>query len=79
MSRTQYLAQNRFFLRFIVCLFLVSSATGLFSQSVGVNERGDSIVVFNDGSWRYYDSTIDKVLKEGKVEETAPIPKPAKA
>lgn len=32
----------------------------VFAQKIGVNERGDSIVVFNDGSWRYFDASTDK-------------------
>lgn len=42
------------------------------AQTVGVNERGDSIIVFDDGSWRYFDAKLDKELleKDSKTEVT---------
>jgi len=43
-----------------------------FGQRVGVNERGDSIVVFNDGSWRYFDKDLDKDLLL-KNNQSAPL------
>ncbi len=55
------------------------------AQKVGVNERGDSIVVFNDGSWRYFDKDLDKDLISNTSSATptatkvsAPKVKPAK-
>ena len=66
-------AQNKTFLRFWTCLpakacftiLLIFFCGQIEAQKIGVNERGDSIVVYTDGSWRYFDASIDQDLKNG--------------
>jgi len=75
-STKQILMQNRYFLRLFLFVLCLSTGSSLFSQTVGVNERGDSIVVFNDGSWRYFDSDIDSPKLQENQEVQLSDPKP---
>ena len=76
----------------LILVIALSISFTTFGQKVGVNERGDSIVVFNDGSWRYFDKDLDKdLLKktgvsttnsvEDQMPKTLPVsqPKPTKS
>jgi len=49
-------------LKWTICVLSLVISFSAFGQKIGVNERGDSIVVFNDGSWRYFDKELDKDL-----------------
>jgi hypothetical protein len=48
---------------FIVILMFVHASQG-WTQTVSRNNLGEMIVVFDDGSWRYYESSDSTLLKE---------------
>jgi hypothetical protein len=48
---------------FILTLMFVFAFEGL-TQTVSRNSQGEMIVVFDDGSWRYYESSDSTLLKE---------------
>ncbi len=57
------------------CLLLcLLAGTELSAQKVIVNDSNEKIIIFPDGSWRYYDESKDQIPAEPKNEEPSPDP-----
>ncbi len=54
------LLYKQIFALFILCFAQMSY---LFSQTVNLNHKGEKIVVYNDGSWRYFDEDDEEDQK----------------
>ena len=59
----------KFKIQFYIFVFLLLSCTA-YSQTVEKNDKGEMIVKFDDGSWRYYEAS-DSILVNGKPDLTS--------
>lgn len=50
---------------------LVLTAHTSYAQKVSTNANGDKIVVFDDGSWRYFNPNTDSALENEQAVQTA--------
>ncbi len=73
----KFASQFRINFQILLSLFFLLIAPRLEAQKIGVNERGDSIVVYNDGSWRYFDAKTDQDLLSKPQTISDQVPRPA--
>ena len=57
------------FLLLLTSLFLFAAEI-THAQKITTNERGDKIILYPDGSWRYFDSKLDDVSDKYSSKET---------
>ncbi len=57
------------FLLLLTGLLLFAAETTL-AQKITTNENGDKIILYPDGSWRYFDSRLDSVSDKYSTDET---------
>lgn len=50
--------------------FMAAGVTYLSAQKVTSNDRGDKIILYDDGSWRYYEPA-DSILEQAQMQTTA--------
>lgn len=55
---------------FLVVLMTTGIYTILDAQQVGTNDRGDKIVSYDDGSWRYFEAADSLLENKSKPKET---------
>jgi hypothetical protein len=48
---------------------LLFAAENVLAQKITTNENGDKIILYPDGSWRYFDSRLDNPPNEKTVEQ----------
>ena len=50
---------------------LLFAADSALAQKITTNENGDKIILYPDGSWRYFDSRLDNVSDKYEPEESS--------
>ena len=64
MERIKEIILSHFLIAILLPVFILTSTTEILSQQVIVNSKGERIVIYPDGSWRYFEMSDTSLVKQ---------------